>query len=89
MSGKEIQKVGQDGQIIAFEISTYPSLFEVLAYAGGIQYLLFLFFSNINELYSRHQFRTKFPTVDEDLELKMFLKILKKIKSNPIFGIKP
>ena len=30
-----------------------------------------------------------FPSVDEDLELKTFLKILKKVKMHPVFGIKP
>lgn len=36
LSEFDVETIGQPGQTIAFEISSYPSFFEVLAYAGGI-----------------------------------------------------
>ena len=81
-----MQTIGQDGQIIAFEISRMPGFFEMLAYAGGIQFIIFLLFGTINEFFTRRKFRENYKQVDEDLDLGKFLKLLHTMKANPAFG---
>ena len=81
-----METIGQAGQTIAFEISSVPSFFEVLAYAGGIQFFIFLLFNTINEFFTRRQFKENFKTVDDDLDLGKFLKLLSQVRKSPAFG---
>lgn len=77
---KKTSTMSQDGLVIEFTEQFVVSVFEIIAYAGGIQFAIFLLFRCINDQVARNEFNAQYKDFNEEFNLNNVQQFIRETK---------